>query len=95
METEQDFLKAIARGKHREGAGARLKKIIARREIAQFGRLCCYCCGRAVTIGGANIEHIKPQATGGTWEIGNLALSHPPCNVKRGHEHTARAPHAG
>lgn len=95
METEQDFLAAIANGKHRRGAGSRLKKIVARREKAQFGRLCCYCCGLAVTVGGANIEHIKPQALGGTWAIGNLALSHPACNVKRGHEHTARALQAG
>ena len=95
METEHDFLSAIAKGRHRKGAASRLKKIIARRELEQFGRLCCYCCGHAVTTGNANIEHIKPQALGGTWAIENLALSHPPCNVKRGHEDTARATHAG
>lgn len=91
--TESDiaFLSAIAKGRHRRGAGSRLKKLITRREVGQFGRLHCYCCGLPLSQAEANIEHILPQALGGTWEFENLALSHVTCNAQRGSSNTQRA----
>ncbi len=90
MEAEQDFLTAIAKGKHRRGAGARLRKIIAKREHQQYGRLACFCCGRVITVNTSTIEHILPQSLGGTWGIDNLALSHSECNAKRNNTPTPR-----
>lgn len=86
------FLKAAAAGKHRRGAGTRMRKLVAKQERAQFGVLACFCCGLPVTVAGSTLEHILAQATGGRTVLSNLALSHPKCNEQRGHSNSPRAP---
>ena len=86
------FLKAVAKGKLRRGAGSRLRALIAEKELAEFGVLACFCCGLKVSKNTANIEHIHPVALGGRTVLENLALSHPKCNEQRGHSATPRAP---
>ena len=85
------FLSAMAKGKHRKGAGNRLRKIIADRELALYGAVACFCCGKPLAAKSATIEHIHPQSLGGKNIVENLALSHAICNEKRGSSGTPRA----
>lgn len=83
-ESTIDFLKAIAKGKHRKGAGKRIKKLIAEKELSTYGHILCFCCGSNISINTATIEHIIPVSKGGGMVIDNLALSHRKCNEIRG-----------
>jgi 5-methylcytosine-specific restriction endonuclease McrA len=91
MHKESAFLVAMAKGKHRKGAGTRLRKIIADRELVLYGAVACFCCGKPLAAKSATIEHIHPQSLGGKNTIENLALSHAICNEKRGSSGTPRA----
>jgi 5-methylcytosine-specific restriction endonuclease McrA len=86
------FLTAMAKGRHRKGSGNRLRKLIASKEISEFGVLACFCCGGPASIKKTNIEHIVPEALGGKLVLTNLALSHPACNTLRGSSGTPRVP---
>lgn len=44
----------------------------------------CFVCGHPLKLSVATIEHIVPLGAGGTDRLSNLALSHRPCNRKRG-----------
>lgn len=44
---------------------------------------CCFC-WRSLPTKRLTLEHIIPWSQGGTWEIGNLALSCSTCNECRG-----------
>ena len=90
-ETDEEFLRAMARGKHRKNAGPRLRRLIAAGEMKTYGALHCYCCGLPVSLRKSTAEHIKPQALGGLTVLENLALSHEPCNKARGCIPTPRA----
>lgn len=90
-ETLEQFLAAIAKGKHRKGAGVRLRKLIAKQEREAFGGLYCYCCGHPVSLSESTIEHIQPKSLGGADVLGNFALSHEACNKDRGNNYTLRA----
>jgi 5-methylcytosine-specific restriction endonuclease McrA len=90
-ESTEQFLAAISKGKHRKGAGGRLRKLVAERELEAFGGLYCYCCGSAVSRGSATIEHILPKSLGGRDVLDNMALSHETCNKARGNNYTPRA----
>lgn len=52
-----------------------------------FGRAlqvpCCFC-QRPLFFKHATLEHIRPMARGGTWDLANLAISCSPCNGERG-----------
>jgi 5-methylcytosine-specific restriction endonuclease McrA len=87
---ETAFLSAMAKGKHRKGAGNRLRKIIADRELALYGAVACFCCGKPLGVKSATIEHIYPQSLGGKTIVENLALSHAICNEARGSSGTPR-----
>lgn len=87
-----DFLRACARGKVRKGKGTRLRKIVAKNEVALFGTLACYCCGRPLSLASSTLEHIVPQSLGGKNILENLALSHAACNQARGNTPSLRAP---
>lgn len=84
------FLAAVGKGKHRRNASARLRSMVAKQERAQFGVLACFCCGAPMPLRGSTLEHILCQADGGKTVLPNLALSHPPCNTKRGHSNSPR-----
>jgi len=83
MDKTQQFLKAVAQGKHRKNSGSRLRKLVAEQELAQQGRISCWCCGQPVTANTSTLEHIVPQSLGGKTVMSNLALSHAACNVAR------------
>lgn len=85
------FLTAMARGKHRKGAGPRLRKLVAEQEREQFGALACFCCARSVAVSSSTLEHIVAQSAGGKTVLANLALSHGPCNEQRGNSGSPRA----
>lgn len=89
-ETISQFLNAVSLGKHRRGAGPRLKKIIAARELDLYGVVACYCCGSVISVNTATIEHIVQVSKGGRTVIDNLALSHKKCNEARGNMPTHR-----
>lgn len=87
-----DFLRACARGKHRQRKGTRLRQLVAQNEKALFGTLACYCCGHRLTLASSTLEHIIPQSLGGKDILENLALSHAACNLARGNTPSLRAP---
>jgi hypothetical protein len=85
-----EFLAAVGKGRHRRGASARLRAMVAKQERAQFGVLACFCCGVPITLRGSTLEHIRCQADGGKTVLPNLALSHPLCNTRRGSSNSPR-----
>lgn len=45
----------------------------------------CMKCGKRVQKGDYHVDHIMPLAAGGDeWDLGNLELSCPECNLKKG-----------
>jgi 5-methylcytosine-specific restriction endonuclease McrA len=49
--------------------------------LQKWGRQCVYCGAKEIPL---QIEHIIPQAKGGTDRISNLTLACEPCNIKKG-----------
>lgn len=84
------FLQAMANGKHRRGSGERLRAIVYKNELAQFGAVRCYCCGGQLSKNESTLEHISPQSLGGKTELTNLALSHAACNEIRANSGSPR-----
>jgi len=51
---------------------------------AHRGRVPCFVCGKHVQRQDATLEHIVPQAQGGTDDMHNLDISHRACNQEKG-----------
>ncbi len=47
------------------------------------GKVPCWVCGEHVLLEDSTLEHIKPQAEGGSSHVANLAISHAACNHAR------------
>ena len=58
------------------------------------GHVPCWVCGTHVALDDATLEHIQPQAEGGSSHQENLAISHAACNHRR-HAQPAGAPPGG
>ena len=58
------------------------------------GQVPCWVCGTHVALADATLEHIQPQAAGGSSHQENLAISHAACNHGR-HAREAVAPPMG
>ena len=58
------------------------------------GQVPCWVCGTHVALDDATLEHIQPQAEGGSSHQENLAISHAACNPRR-HAQPAGAPPGG
>lgn len=52
--------------------------------LAERDGLVCGFCGGALTLAGADVDHIVPRALGGTNDFDNLRLAHPYCNRSMG-----------
>lgn len=63
----------------------RLRELVWRAiASANDGLVLCYVCSKPVLKPQATLEHIIPKARGGTNDLRNLAISHQPCNLRRG-----------
>jgi hypothetical protein len=54
--------------------------------IYERDRGICGICGEPVAFSDHHIDHIRPRREGGNDTVGNLRISHPRCNLRRGAE---------
>ena len=64
------------------------------RNIAKYGSLTCYLCGRPISykgqsaeyapLGRDNLEHLVPVIRGGTHTLDNMDIAHATCNQRKG-----------
>jgi len=66
----------------------RLERLRKKRVLLErYGNRCWWCGELFTDDDPPTIEHVVPQAQGGTWRIKNLRLTHSHCNQSRGNNY--------
>ena len=78
-------MKRKARGEAVEKLRVDLVAKLREKQTDRWGQLKCALCGRVIGPGDRyHVDHIIPVARGGRHEEGNLQLTHPGCNLRKG-----------
>lgn len=65
-------------------AGRFLKRLLIRQHSSDGTSITCFYCGVTIAASQSHLEHKRPVSRGGDNRRGNIALSCPSCNLKKG-----------